>query len=84
MQKKTIVHIIQSLGRGGAETMLVTVLKNLTNYNNIVVTLEATNHFKDELICDNYYCLNTTSAWQYIKAGKHIPIYFGQPSLPDL
>ena len=37
--KKTILHIIDNLGRGGAETMLVTVVKQLSAYNNIIVTL---------------------------------------------
>lgn len=59
--KKTILHIIYNLGRGGAETMLVTVVKELTDYNNIVVTLFPKNHFKDELTCDKYYCLNLSS-----------------------
>lgn len=59
--KKTILHIIYNLGRGGAETMLVTVVEELTDYNNIVVTLFPQNHFKDELKCDKYYCLNLSS-----------------------
>lgn len=62
--KKTILHIIYNLGRGGAETMLVRVLKELTDYNNIVVTLFPQNHFKEELTCDKYYCLNLTSIIQ--------------------
>lgn len=62
--KKTILHIIYNLGRGGAETMLVTVVKELTDYNNIIVTLFPQNHFKDELKCDKYYCLNLTSILQ--------------------
>ena len=62
--KKTILHIIYNLGRGGAETMLVTVVKELGNYNNIVVTLFPKNHFNDELQCDKYYCLNLKSILQ--------------------
>jgi len=57
MYKKTILHIIYSLGRGGAETMLVQVIKKLTAYHNIVVTLDDTHHFKEELQCDEYICL---------------------------
>lgn len=72
MQKKTIVHIIQNLGRGGAETMLVTVLKHLNNYNNIVITLDSNNQFKDELQCSHFYCLQTTSAWQMPKAALQL------------
>ncbi len=62
--KKTILHIIYNLGRGGAETMLITVAKELSDYNNIIVTLFPENHFVDELKCDKYYCLNLTSIFQ--------------------
>ena len=62
--KKTILHFIYSLGRGGAETMLVKVVKELTDYNNIVVTLFPENYFADELKCDKYYCLNLFSVFQ--------------------
>lgn len=58
MQKKTVLHIIYNLGRGGAETMLVAVLKQLKDYNNVVVTLFDDNHFGNEFVCDKYYCLN--------------------------
>lgn len=58
MQKKIILHLIYNLGRGGAETMLVQVLKKLTAYHNIVVTLNDTNHFANELECDEYICLH--------------------------
>lgn len=63
MQKKTIIHFIFSLGRGGAETMLVQVLKELKEYNNIVVTLFEDNHFENELQCSEYICLNKRSLW---------------------
>ena len=56
--KKTILHIIHNLGRGGAETMLVKVVKELPEYNNIIVTLFPQNHFGEELKCDRYYSLN--------------------------
>jgi glycosyltransferase involved in cell wall biosynthesis len=58
--KKTILHFIHSLGRGGAETMLVTTLKELKEYNNIVVTIKNDNAFENELECDKYICLNLT------------------------
>src|SRR6476661_3082278 len=59
--KKTIFHIIYSLGRGGAETLLVRVLKELTEFNNIVITLDPANHFEEELVCDKYICINKPS-----------------------
>jgi glycosyltransferase involved in cell wall biosynthesis len=72
--KKTILHFIYDLGRGGAETMLVRVVKELSEYNNIVVTLYDTNHFKGELVCDKYICLHQgsllnfpISAWKLAK-----------------
>lgn len=59
--KKTILHIIDYMGRGGAEVMLVKVLKELKEYNNIVVTLNPQNHFGDEFTCDEYHCLQMGS-----------------------
>ncbi|MEP7229591.1 MAG: glycosyltransferase [Ginsengibacter sp.] len=58
--KKTIVHVIDSLGRGGAETMLVNLLEDLNNsYNVVLVTLNNLSHFSnDEIICKEKYCLN--------------------------
>ncbi len=58
MPKKTILHFTYSLGRGGAETMLVRVLKELGEYNNIVVEMYGENSFKDELECDKYISMN--------------------------
>lgn len=55
--KKTILHLIDTLGRGGAETMLVAVTKRLPEYRNIVVTLKDINDFKTELECDKLFCL---------------------------
>ena len=59
--KKTILHIIDHMGRGGAEVMLVKVLKELKEYHNIVVTLNPQNHFGNEFTCDEYHCLNMGS-----------------------
>ena len=63
--KKSILHFIYDLGRGGAETMLVQVLKELPEYNNIVVTLYEDNHFKNELECTQYICLNQRSLFHF-------------------
>ncbi|MEO5945090.1 MAG: glycosyltransferase [Ferruginibacter sp.] len=59
--KKTILHFIYSLGRGGAETMLVRVIKELKEYNNIVVTLKADNDFEGELECDKLISMDLKS-----------------------
>jgi glycosyltransferase involved in cell wall biosynthesis len=61
LEKKTIIHFIYNLGRGGAETMLVQVLKELKEYRNIVVILFNENHFESELECDKLICLNLKS-----------------------
>ncbi len=63
--KKTIAHIIFDLGRGGAETMLVTVVKELTEYNNVVITLFDSNHFGDEFKCDRYISLRL-KLWHFL------------------
>ena len=63
--KKTILHIIQNFGIGGAETAVVGVLKNLHEYNNIVVTLDGLNQFGDELNYDHYYNLNLKSYYLF-------------------
>lgn len=47
--KPNVIHIIQDLGRGGAETMLISLLKELGDYNNIIITLGDRNEFKEEL-----------------------------------
>jgi glycosyltransferase involved in cell wall biosynthesis len=55
--RKTILHIIQDLNRGGAETILVTTVKELGEYNNIVVTLFEGNQFGNDFKADHFYCL---------------------------
>jgi glycosyltransferase involved in cell wall biosynthesis len=64
MKKKKIIHFIFNLGRGGAETMTVRVIKELQEYQHIVVTLFPLNHFKEELQCDKLVCLNISSLLQ--------------------
>lgn len=59
--KKKIIHFIFNLQRGGAETMLVRVIKELPEYEHVVVTLFPGNHFGDELQCKKWICLQITS-----------------------
>ena len=59
--KKKIIHFIFNLGRGGAETMLVRVIKELDEYEHVVVTLFPLNHFGNELKCDKLICLKLGS-----------------------
>jgi L-malate glycosyltransferase len=62
--KKKIVHFIFNLGRGGAETMMVRVIKELPEYEHVVVSLFPLNHFGNELQCDKQLCFNFTSLFQ--------------------
>ncbi|HMO61354.1 MAG TPA: glycosyltransferase [Ferruginibacter sp.] len=59
--KKTILHIIDNLGRGGAETMLVKVVKQLPDYRHVIVTLHPENEFGAEVECAALYCLHLGS-----------------------
>lgn len=59
--KKKIIHFIFNLGRGGAEAMMVRVIKELPEYDHIVVTLFPENHWKNELQCSKLICFNLTS-----------------------
>lgn len=66
--KKKIIHFIFNLGRGGAETMTVRVIKELPEYEHIVVTLFPGNHFGDELQCSKLICINLSSLF-FLPAG---------------
>jgi glycosyltransferase involved in cell wall biosynthesis len=61
--KPTIIHFIYSLGRGGAETMLVSVIRKAKDYNNIVVYLYDDNKFSDRLGDVKTYCLKMRSVF---------------------
>lgn len=57
----TIVHIIDSLGRGGTETLLTDLLPHLKQrYRIVLVTLSPVNEFGDQVFlhCEHHYCLN--------------------------
>ncbi|MGB5943062.1 MAG: glycosyltransferase [Leeuwenhoekiella sp.] len=55
---KTILHIIDSLGRGGAEILLVDYIQSLNDYKHIIVHLQPTNVFEEELANFQVICLN--------------------------
>ena len=59
--KQKIIHFIFNLGRGGAETMVVRVIKELPEYDHVVVTLFPMNHWGKELQCSKLICLNLSS-----------------------
>ncbi len=62
--KKKIVHFIYDLGRGGAEIMLVRAIKELPEYEHVVVTIIPLNLFGAELKCDKAVCFNMASLYQ--------------------
>lgn len=55
---KTVLHIIDSLGVGGAESLLVKANVQLPNFEHIVVHLSPPNAFEKELTHLSVYCLN--------------------------
>ncbi len=60
-----ILHLIDSLGIGGAEKLLVTANVTLSGYRHIVVHLNPTNAFVEELSQLKVICLNY-SGWRSI------------------
>lgn len=68
--KPTILYLIDDLGRGGAETLLVGLLKELTiDYTIILVTLREKCEFADLFFSDvQRYSLDAVSPWNYLLA----------------
>jgi glycosyltransferase involved in cell wall biosynthesis len=66
--KKTIIHIIDSLHRGGAETLLANTISELSEYNNIIVLLYSGNVFQEELNNIEIIELNINSKWAFFQA----------------
>lgn len=60
-KRKTILHIIDSLGTGGAEVLLVNTVNSLPNYNHTVVTLGPKNDFINRFENVDIECINFTS-----------------------
>jgi len=56
--KKTLLHIVDSLGRGGAETLLVGVIKSTPELEHIIISLKPYNEFGDELVDIKTYFLD--------------------------
>lgn len=62
-----IAHIIDSLGRGGAETLLVGVLNGMPEHQHTVITLDDRNDFKGEILEGiNFISLNHNRPSQII------------------
>ncbi len=56
--KKRLLHIIFNLNRGGAETMMVSVINELKEYEHVILTLFSGNDFEDELEDCKLICMN--------------------------
>ncbi len=65
-QQQTILHVINSLGRGGAEVLLCNTISLLPQYRHVLVTLSSPNDQLEALapLLDAYYCIN---ALQYLQ-----------------
>jgi glycosyltransferase involved in cell wall biosynthesis len=64
-KRETIVHVIDSLIRGGAESMLLSLVKELgKEYDIILVTLSDINDF-DEVRVKKHYCLQRKSVYEF-------------------
>jgi len=63
-QQKTILHLINSLGRGGAETLLKNTILLLPEYKHIICYLNDPDDFKEELSEHTVICLRHRSRLQ--------------------
>ncbi len=74
-----ILHFIDSLGRGGAETLLAGIVKGLSSNEHLIVTLYTVNDFEEELQGHNIISLNCTNKisllWAVVKLRKIIRQY---------
>jgi glycosyltransferase involved in cell wall biosynthesis len=72
--KKTVLYIIDSLEKGGAEIMVVSPLAEIhRHYKIILVTLRHGNVFNEnELICDKRYCLDMANRFELLNAVKKL------------
>ena len=72
--KKTVLYIIESLGLGGAEMMVVSQLAQVhKEYNIVLVILSPVNQFRPEqLVYDEFYCLNMKRKINVISASKKL------------
>lgn len=74
MSKKTIIHVIDDLGRGGAETLLTDLLPDLSmQYDIILVTLGNKVEFSsDQIVCKERLCINYQGVKDIIPAALRL------------
>ncbi len=66
--KPKIIHLINNLGRGGAENILVQTLPSLQEFDNYVVVLSGSNEFGDEVKAKEIISLNAPGIYNLPKA----------------
>lgn len=74
MAKKKIIHVIDDLGRGGAETLLVDLLPDISaTYELILVTLGDTLQFDpQEIVCSQRYSLGYNGIKDLLPAARKL------------
>lgn len=81
-----LLHVIDSLGKGGAETLLVNVITNLPQFNHVVVILHDINEFRAKLsLYDNIkvISLNTKSHREFFGNVRKLK-YIIRQTKPDI
>lgn len=63
----TILHVIDSLGKGGSETLLMSYIPKLSKYNHIIVTFSKPNEFEEITKNHTFYCLHIQNKLGLIK-----------------
>jgi glycosyltransferase involved in cell wall biosynthesis len=90
---KNILHIIDSLGRGGSEKLLVSYVNELVNYRNYVVYLNKPDDLKNEFINseiilvhkkNNFSIINNIRSLRQIVKDKKIDIIHSHGYWPNI
>lgn len=72
MKKITILHVIETIGVGGAEKALVQTVNGIPEYNHIIATLFEPDGLKEKLKEAKLIKLNATSLWGKLKAVRKL------------
>lgn len=72
--RKTVLYIIESLGLGGAEMLVVSQLPEVhKKYNVVLVTLNPLDQFEPgQLVFDHFYCLEMSAGKNIFSAAKKL------------
>lgn len=64
--KKNVLHIIDSLGRGGAENLLINYVKELKDYNNYILYFHEPHDLKPQISNAQVICLKKTEKFNAV------------------